>query len=100
MVKKIAKDGITIVKRKGHTEKFDDKKVYASVYAACASAHYHEGKCEQMSSMVLKSINNFVKGKKQISSGQIRKKIMLELKKKDGDLVFYYEHHLPNLRKL
>ena len=89
-----------IVKRKGHKELFDEKKVYGSVYAACASAHYNEIQCEKISEEVTKKINGFVKNRKEIKSAEIRKKIELELKKKDGELAFFYEQHLPNLKKL
>mgnify|MGYP001246245199 CR=1 FL=1 len=89
-----------IVKRKGHTEEFDEKKVYGSVYAACASAHYEECDCEKTSDEITKKLKNFVKTKKQVQSTDIRKKIEAELKKKDEELAFFYEHHLPNLKKL
>jgi len=43
---------LTIVKRKGHVEKFDEKKVYGSVYASCASADYDEAECEKLSEKI------------------------------------------------
>ena len=89
-----------IVKRKGHTEEFDERKVYGSVYVACASAYYNEGQCEKTADKVANIIKKFVKGKKQIQSAEIRKKIENELKKKDEELAFFYEQHLPNLKRL
>lgn len=89
-----------IIKRRGHKEKFDEKKVYGSVYAACASAHYDELKCEKIAEELTKKIKKFIKNKKQVSSTQIGKKIESELKKKDKDLAFYYEQHIPNLNRL
>jgi|TARA_B100002003_G_C13983483_1_gene475502 transcriptional regulator NrdR family protein len=89
-----------IVKRKGHSEEFDEKKVYASVYFACASAHYDEYDCEFTADSVTKTIKKHIKSKKAISSITLRKKIETELKKKDKELAFYYEQHLPNLKKL
>ncbi len=90
----------TIVKRKGHTEKFDERKVYGSVYAACASAHYHESECEAIADTVTKKIKRFVKNKKRVDSSEIRKRVGSELKKKDEELAFFYEQHLPNLKQL
>jgi len=90
----------TIVKRKGHTEKFDEKKVYGSVYAACASAHYDESKCEAISDAVTKKIKQFVKNKKRVDSSEIRRRVGSELKKKEEELAFFYEQHLPNLKQL
>ena len=89
-----------IVKRKGHKETFDEKKVYGSVYAACASAHYDEMHCEKTADEVTKKIKKFIKNKKEIPSAEIRRKIESELKKKDKELAFFYEQHLPNLKRL
>tara|TARA_Y100000310_G_scaffold251715_1_gene258312 strand:- start:31802 stop:32080 length:279 start_codon:yes stop_codon:yes gene_type:complete len=89
-----------IVKRKGHKEKFDEKKIYGSVYSACASALYPEQKCEKTANQIMKKIIRLVANKKQINSSQIRKKIEQELTKKDKELAFYYEQHLPNLKEL
>ena len=89
-----------IVKRKGHKERFDEKKVYGSVYAACASAHYDEAKCEKTADEITKKIKKFIKNKKEIKSADIREKIESELKKKDKELAFFYEQHLPNLKRL
>jgi len=53
-----------IVKRKGYTEDFDEKKVYGSVYAACASTHCEECECENTADEITKKIKKFVKSKK------------------------------------
>jgi transcriptional regulator NrdR family protein len=90
----------TIVKRKGHTEKFDEKKVYASVYAACTSAHYHETECESVADEITGKIKKMLHGKKSVNSGSIRKEVAKLLHKKDKDLAFFYEFHLPNLKRL
>lgn len=89
-----------IVKRKGHKEKFDEKKVYGSVYAACASAHYSKLDCEKISQEMTNKIKAYIKNKKNVQSIEIHKKIETELKKKDKELAFFYEQHLPNLKKL
>jgi transcriptional regulator NrdR family protein len=89
-----------IVKRKGHSEEFDEKKVYGSVYAACASAHCEECECEKTADEITKKIKKFVKSKKMIKSEDIRKRIETELKKKDEELAFFYEQHLPDLKRL
>jgi|TARA_B100001971_G_C18234494_1_gene566216 transcriptional regulator NrdR family protein len=89
-----------IVKRRGHKEKFDERKVYGSVYSACASSHLHEKKCEKMAEELCKKIKSFIKNKKTIYSSELRKKIEAELKKKDKELAFFYDMHLPDLKKL
>ncbi len=89
-----------LIKRKGHREAFDERKVYGSVYAACASAHYTETRCEKISGIVTKKVKSLLKNKKVISSLNIRKMIESELKKRNKELAFFYEEHLPNLKKL
>ena len=79
---------------------FNEKKIYGSVYAACASAHYDEMRCEKIAEEITETIKRFVKNKKEIQSIEIRKKIENELKKKDEELAFFYEQHLPNLNRL
>jgi transcriptional regulator NrdR family protein len=89
-----------IVKRGRHKEKFDEKKTYGSVYAACASAHYGERRCERTAEEITKKIKHFLKNKKEVKSRDIRAKVMDELKKKNKELAFFYKEHLPNLKKL
>ena len=89
-----------IVKRKGHIERFDAKKVYGSVYSACASADYPEKECEQIADEMIKVVKKFLKEKKEIESSKIRQKIVVELKKRDKELAHYYEQFIPNLKKL
>ncbi|MDP6641994.1 MAG: ATP cone domain-containing protein [Candidatus Nanoarchaeia archaeon] len=89
-----------IVKRKGHNEKFDERKVYGSIYAACASSHYSEQRCERVAGELCKKVKSFIKNKKIVKSLELRKKIEAELKKKNKELAFFYEMHLPDLKKL
>ena len=42
-----------IVKRHGHTEDLDDRKMYASVYSAALIAHYDEHAAEKLANKCL-----------------------------------------------
>ncbi len=64
-MKNVKKCKNCIVKRKGHTEEFDEKKVYGSVYAACASAHYDEPNCEKHADEITKKNQSLCKRKKR-----------------------------------
>lgn len=81
-----------VVKRKGHKESYDEKKIYASVYAAALNCHYSEQKAERIAENVKKSINNWIKGKSTISSEDIRKQIIKLLR--DKHVALMYKHHL------
>ena len=64
-MKKVSKTSV-VVKRKGHTEDFDERKLYGSVYAACASAHRHELICEKTADDISKKVKKWIKGKKSL----------------------------------
>ena len=81
-----------IVKRHGHRESYDKKKVYASVYAAALNAHYSERDAERLAKSVMKKVNAWVKNKASISSDEIRNKILVCLN--DREVALLYRHHL------
>ena len=89
-----------VVKRQGRQELFDERKLYASIYAACTSANFGEKKCEKVAENICKKVIKFMSRKKKISSIDLRKKVEAELKKIDAELAFFYEQHLPNLKEL
>ncbi len=81
-----------IVKRKGHQEAYDNRKVYASVYAAALNCHYSEKKAEKIASQITKKIAAWIKGKGCVDSKEIRKNIISNLE--DEDVALMYKHHL------
>jgi len=82
-----------IVKRKGHAEEFDEKKVYASCYAACLNTQIKEEEAEKISEKVCKEIKTWAKKKKTVSSDEIFKQIIAAIKKHNKDVAFMYETH-------
>ncbi len=84
---------LCIVKRKGHCEAYDERKIYSSCYYACRSCHLSEKESEAICSKVCRSINKWVKRKKEVSSNDIFNLITRELKKHNGDAAFMYEAH-------
>ena len=82
-----------IVKRRGHKEPYDGKKVYASVYAACLNTHMRKEEAEKVAEKVLSEINSWLTGKNEIASDEIFKKITETLKKHSSDTAFMYETH-------
>ena len=83
-----------IVKRRGHSEKYDDKKVYASCYYACMSAHVPEEQAEKIAKDCMKKINSWMRNKKQTTAHQIYKVTTTTLKKHDKNAAFMYETHM------
>lgn len=85
-----------IIKRRGHSEKYEERKVYASCYYACKNAHLHDKECERIASRVAKRITKFVRGrskKQRVTSTDIFDKISKELRKEEEDAGFLYATH-------
>lgn len=85
-----------IVKRKGYSQEYDEKKVYASCYAAAINCNYSERRAEELASRVANSVTKWVnsqlKKKKPITSEDIKDKITFFMN--DDEVSFMYKHHL------
>lgn len=90
----------TMVKRNDGKEKFDERKTYGSVYAACSHAKYNERKCEATAEKVTSVIKKKCSTKKEVKSTEIRKAIKKALEKIDKEVAFFYEKNLPDLKAL
>ena len=84
---------LQIVKRKGHTEIYDERKVYGSCYFACRNAHLSEKEAEEICKKVSASMTKWVKARKIVSSKDIFKMLVHKLKKHNEDAAFLYETH-------
>ena len=84
---------LQIVKRKGRTELYDERKVCGSCFFACRNAHLSEKEAEEICSKVCSAVTKWVKAKKIVSSNEIFKILIQELKKHNEDAAFLYETH-------
>jgi len=84
---------LQIVKRKGHTEIYDERKVYGSCYFACRNAHMHEQDAEKIANKVCAKVTKAITKKKLVTSDEIFRMLVMELKKYDEDAAFLYETH-------
>ena len=82
-----------IVKRKGHLEEYDEKKVYGSCYAACSAAQLTSKECEAIAEAVTKEVNKKVRAKPKITSTEIFHTVVRHLKKHNKEVAFLYETH-------
>ncbi len=62
-----------IVKRGGHTESYDSKKLYASVYAAALSMRTPAGTAELIAGEVVKHVETWIGKKHEVTSNDIRR---------------------------
>jgi transcriptional regulator NrdR family protein len=83
-----------VIKRKGHKEKFDERKVYASVYSACKLCELSEKESEKTAADVTKQIKSLFNRNKIKDSKDISANVTKLLRKRNADAAFMYESHL------
>lgn len=83
-----------VVKRRGHQERFDERKVYASVYSSCLASHSREKEAEKTAALVTKHIKSWIKKKRTVSSGQIFREVGKLLEKTNKDAAYMYRTHM------
>jgi transcriptional regulator NrdR family protein len=82
-----------IVKRKGHTEPYDERKVYASVFAACQSVREPSGSSELVADKVVKDVNEWIEKKHEVTSNDIRRQASKHLSVYNLDAGHMLLHH-------
>ncbi len=82
-----------IVKRAGHKEIFDPKKVYASAYAACLAVRTQPSEAELVAGEVMKDLEKWVSDKHSVTSHQIAHETAKSLRLYNSDAAYLYQHH-------
>jgi len=85
-----------IVKRRGHKETFDERKIYASCYAAYMGTHGRYADriyAEKICAYICKDVKKWMRSKKTVTSDAIFKETIKALKKYDKQTAFMYETH-------
>lgn len=82
-----------VVKRHGHAERFDERKIYASVYEACHAAQLSTSHAEKIAASVSLNVKKRMEKKTQVNSHEIHREVVKTLKKNHEDAAYLYEHH-------
>lgn len=83
-----------IVKRKGHKEEFDERKLYASIYAACTSLRTTSEEAELIAERVTKEITEKIQDQQEVSSHELSRLAVASLRNYNSDASYLYEHHM------
>lgn len=84
----------TVVKRSAnHTEPYDERKLYASIYAACLSVRTPAGEAELTADRVCKDIAPWLHSKLEITSHDIRAQAAAHLRTYNPNASYLYKHH-------
>ena len=82
-----------IVKRAGHRELFDGRKLYASIYAACLSVRSPEGEAELVAAEVQKRVEDWLERKHEVTGHDIRVQAAKHLRVYNPDAAYMYRMH-------
>jgi transcriptional regulator NrdR family protein len=82
-----------IVKRAGHTEPYDEKKLYASIFYACQSVREPSGSAELIAEKVVADVNEWIEKKHEVTSNDIRHNAAKHLQVYHPDASYMYLHH-------
>jgi len=82
-----------IIKRKGHEEKFNNKKIYRSIYESFLNAHYDERDAKKFAKKIKRELVKKIKTKKKILSSELFKILLHIIVKYDNDVAFLYQTH-------
>lgn len=82
-----------IVKRKGHTEPYDNHKVYGSCYAACLNAHCAKEEAKGLCEKVTQKLDRWIDEKKEVGSGEIFRETARAIRELNQKAAFMYETH-------
>lgn len=82
-----------IVKRAGHPEQFDSRKIYGSVYAACLAVRAEPNDAELIASEVSKDLTRWIEDKASVTSDQIAAEVVRVIKLYNNDAAYLYLHH-------
>lgn len=84
---------IHVMKKDGHIEEFDSRKILLGSFEACMNAQLSRKVCEKVSEAVTDKLTKQYKKVKKIKSDNIFKDIAKELKKHSKEAAFMFETH-------
>ena len=82
-----------IIKKDGKKEKFDERKIYATCFAAALNTQIEKHEAEKLCEKVCKEIKQWVKKKKSVTSTEVFQQVVRAMKKHDRNVAFMYETH-------
>ncbi len=82
-----------VVKRRGHVESFDERKIYASVYEACHAVQLSTSQAEKIAASVSLNVKKWIEKKEKTNSHEIHREVVKALRKHHADVAFMYDTH-------
>ena len=89
----MAKANNHIVKRAGHSEAYDERKLYASVYSSCLAVRETQATSEMIAERVCADVMAWLKTKHEVTSHDLRARGAMYLKMYNDDAAWIFKHH-------
>ena len=86
-----------IVKRKGHAEPYDQRKLYASIYASCQTVRVHAGEAELVAERVVQDVEKWLANKAEVTANDIRLQATKHLGAYNTEAAWMYKHHRAHI---
>lgn len=81
------------IKKQGHAEKFDEKKLYESVYKTALNCHLEEEESRDIAQKITDTIAGWINEKTHITTNELRFQVINLLELEDSELSMMYENH-------
>jgi len=82
-----------IVKRKGHNEPYDSRKIYASIYASCLAVYEPQATAELIAEKVVSGVEEWLEKKHEVTSHDIKQRATEQLQQYNPDAAYLYMTH-------
>lgn len=82
-----------VVKRAGHSEDFDERKLYASVYAALIALRHSDQEAELVADKVVLHVKKWLEKKEEVTSLDLLHRATNILISYNEDAAYLYQHH-------
>ena len=82
-----------IVKRAGHNEPYDNRKLYASIYSAGLALRTPPAAAELAAENVCKSVDKWIENKHEVTSADITREAYKHFHVLHPDAAWIYKHH-------
>jgi transcriptional regulator NrdR family protein len=82
-----------IVKRGKHTEEYDQRKLYASIYNACIAVRCTDTEAELIAERIVQLVEEWLEPKHEVTSYDITRIASEHFQQYHPDAGYLYEHH-------
>ena len=82
-----------VIKKKGIEQPFDERKIYASCYAACLNVPLRHDEAHKICNNVCRDIHGWMEGKPVITTDRLFLEMIKAIRKYSKEAAYMYETH-------